>query len=165
MITAPSWSEKHTQMSDDTRQIMNLVHRFGEAFDAGAFDDALALFSRGHFIVGEEIAIDAAAMRAMWDEILIMHDGAPRTRHVITNHIIEVDDARAGATCRSAYTVFQQAGSLPLQAVISGRYHDRFARDDDGWYFLERDYRLMDMIGDLSHHLTAAALQSLRVRE
>ena len=55
-------------------------------------------------------------------------DGTPRAKHVTTNLMIEVDDARELATCRSYFTVLQQTEGLPLQPIIAGRYHDEFRR-------------------------------------
>ncbi len=73
--------------------------------------------------------------------------------------IIEVDEAAGTATCRSVYTVMQQAADGALQPVVCGRYHDRFARAADGsWHFVWRDYGLMDLVGDMSRHARSAAL-------
>ena len=80
-------------------------------------------------------------------------DGTPRTKHVTTNPIVEVDEALGTATCRSYYTVLQQIGDGPLQPVVAGRYHDRFERVADEWRFSERDYSLMDLTGEISGHL------------
>ena len=38
--------------------------------------------------------------------------------------IVAVNDDEA--TIRSMYTVFQQTETLPMQAIIAGRYHDPF---------------------------------------
>ena len=63
---------------------------------------------------------------AIWKSLIVLHpDGTPRTKHVTTNPIIEVDDAET-ASCRSYYTVLQQTDELPLQTIVTGRYHDRF---------------------------------------
>ncbi|MBV8930111.1 MAG: nuclear transport factor 2 family protein, partial [Mycobacteriaceae bacterium] len=84
--------------------------------------------------------------------LVVVHpDGTPRTKHVVTNPIIEIDENTA--TCRSYYTVLQQTDTLPLQVIVSGRYHDRFERVEGRWRFCYRDYSLMDLIGDLSQHL------------
>ena len=58
------------------------------------------------------------------------------------------------ATARSFYTVLQQIDNHPLAPIIAGRYHDVFAKVDDVWRFAQRDYSLVDLMGDLSHHLT-----------
>ena len=78
--------------------------------------------------------------------------GTPRTRPLISNPIVEIDESAGTASARSCYTVFQATEQLPLQAIASGRYLDRFARIDGQWCFTERQYRL-DLPGDLSRHL------------
>ena len=80
------------------------------------------------------------------------NDGTPKTHHVTTNAIIEVDEAAGTATSRSYYTVTQATPELPLRIIITGRYHDTFQRIDGEWWF---DTRIMfvDQMGDLSHHL------------
>ena len=70
-----------------------------------------------------------------------------------TNPIIEIDEALGTATCRSCYTVLQQIGDGPLQPIVAGRYHDHFERVGDVWRFSERDYSMMDLVGDVSGHL------------
>ncbi len=93
-------------------------------------------------------------MLTLWQSgVTVYPDGTPRTKHVVTNPIIEVDAAAGTATCRSYYTVFQQAGDFALQPIVAGRYHDQFERVDGKWRFVFRDYSMMDMIGDVSHHL------------
>ena len=81
-------------------------------------------------------------------------DGTPRTKHVTTNPIIEVDEDAGTAICRSYYTVLQQTEESPLQTIVAGRYHDRFERVDGRWRFSYRDLTLIDMVGDVSRHLT-----------
>jgi 3-phenylpropionate/cinnamic acid dioxygenase small subunit len=80
-------------------------------------------------------------------------DGTPQTKHVITNPIIEVNEGEGTATCRSNYVVFQQTDTLVFQAIVAGRYRDKFLRINGEWRFAERDYSLVDMVGDISQHL------------
>ena len=142
---------------DDVTAVTNLLYRYAELMDSGRFEDLEEeLFSRARFIVAPPPAepLDGAAMASLIMATTIRHaDGTPRTRHVITNPLVEIDRAAGTASCRSCYTVFQQTETLPLQAVAAGRYHDRFARADGGWHFTERDYTMLDMIGDVSQHL------------
>lgn len=146
-----------TDPADDVTAITNLLYRYAELMDAGRFEELESeLFSRARFTVAPLPAeqIDGAAMASLIMATTIRHaDGTPRTRHVITNPIVEIDQAAATATCRSCYTVFQQTATLPLQVIAAGRYHDRFACRDGGWHFTERDYTMLDMIGDVSQHL------------
>jgi 3-phenylpropionate/cinnamic acid dioxygenase small subunit len=87
--------------------------------------------------------------------------GTPRTKHVITNPIIEIDEDAGTATCRSYYTVLQATDDLPLQVIAAGRYHDTFERVNGAWRFKYRDYSLLDLKGNLSGHLQASLLGSL----
>ena len=82
----------------------------------------------------------------------LYEDGTPRTKHITTNSIIEVDDDAGVGSARSYYTVFQQTDTLKLQPIISGRYHDTFRRIEGRWWFDTRII-LIDLVGDLSQHL------------
>ena len=80
-------------------------------------------------------------------------DGTPRSKHVITNPIVEVADDGLTATVRSYYTVFQQVdGDFPLQPVINGRYRDEFTKVDGEWRYTRR-HMGVEYLGDLSRHL------------
>jgi hypothetical protein len=72
---------------------------------------------------------------------------------VTTNPILEIDEDAGTANCRSYYTVLQQTDEFPLQTIVTGRYHDCFERVDGQWRFSYRDLTLIDMVGDVSHHL------------
>jgi 3-phenylpropionate/cinnamic acid dioxygenase small subunit len=137
--------------------ICNLLYRYAELIDSGRFDEiACELFSNARLIVGPEgtPTVDAKQMLKIFERTTIRYeDGTPRTKHVITNPIVEVDEEAGAATCRSYYTVFQQTDDLPLQPVVCGRYHDRFERLDGEWRFVERDYTKVDLIGNVSQHL------------
>ena len=142
-------------MTDAALQIQNLVFRYAELIDLGDFDGL------GHLLADAEVgAADSAGSLTGHDAVVAMFtgttrrypDGTPRTKHVTSNCIIEVDEAIGIGTCRSYFTVLQQVGPLPLQPIIAGRYHDRFEREDDVWRFAERRF-FIDLVGDLSQHL------------
>lgn len=136
--------------------ITNLLYRYAELMDLGDFDGAAALFEHAEIILDREadVRTDAAGILGIWRSMVIVYDdGTPRTKHVTTNPIVEVDEALGTATCRSYYTVLQQVGDGPLQPVVAGRYHDRLERVADQWRFSERDYSMMDLVGDISGHL------------
>jgi 3-phenylpropionate/cinnamic acid dioxygenase small subunit len=82
----------------------------------------------------------------------LYEDGTPRTKHVTTNAIIDVDEDAGTATCRAYFTVFQALEEFSLQPIIAGRYHDKFERVDGAWRFTER-MMLPELMGDLSKHL------------
>ena len=141
-------------MSAET-EIVNLLYRYAECMDSGDLAGAAALFEHAVLRVGEAETVDAAGMLAFWTSMVILYpDGTPRTKHLVTNPIIEVDEEAGAASCRSYYTVLQQAGDFPLQVIVSGRYHDEFERFEDRWRFSYRDYTMIDFVGDVSHHLS-----------
>jgi 3-phenylpropionate/cinnamic acid dioxygenase small subunit len=136
-----------------------LLYRYAVYIDSGDFEGAAALFEHARLRVGsgDDDSVDAAGMLRLWRMLIIRYpDGTPRTKHVVTNPIIDVD--ADSATCRSYYTVLQQTDDLPLQVVVSGRYHDRFERVDGVWRFCYRDYTLIDFVGDTSHHLSQSVI-------
>jgi 3-phenylpropionate/cinnamic acid dioxygenase small subunit len=142
-------------MIDSARQVENLLYTYAARIDAGDFDGVGELFTYGR-VIG---AIDSPpfegrdGVRAMFEASTRRYDdGTPRTKHVTTNAIIEVDDGAGTASARSYYTVLQQTDELPLQAIIAGRYADTFQQVDGAWWF---DTRRMyvDLVGNLKHHL------------
>ena len=122
-------------------------------FDAGDFDGVGALLGRADFGGARTPKMSGAKNIA---GLLAMStrrfpDGTPRTRHLVLNLIVEVaDDATAAA--RSTFCVVQATDEVALQPIVVGRYRDRFARDDDGWYYTER-IADVEMLGDVSQHL------------
>jgi 3-phenylpropionate/cinnamic acid dioxygenase small subunit len=141
---------------NDEAAIANLVFRYAELIDGGDYDGIGALFADA-VITAEGGSVEwrgAEAITAMYvNGTRRYEDGTPRSKHVTSNLIVEVDDARAHATCRSYYTVLQQTDEVPLQPIVSGRYHDKFARAVDGpWRFTHR-HMFVDLVGDLTKHL------------
>jgi 3-phenylpropionate/cinnamic acid dioxygenase small subunit len=144
-------------VSTDATAITNLLYRYAELMDLGDFAGAARLFDHARIKVGVGDAgwVDSAAIQKIWEDgVMRYEDGTPRTKHVTTNAIVEFGDDGTTATARSYYTVFQQVGDTPLQPIVAGRYHDRFELVDGQWRWAERDYSLMDLLGDLSRHLS-----------
>jgi len=139
----------------DADAIRNLLGLYCELIDEGDFDGVGRLFAEGALADehGHELARGAGAVAAFYRQVDKLYDGSPRTKHLVVNTIVEVDDDGASATARSSYVALQQTDALPLQAIIAGRYRDRFERDGaGGWRFAERRFSA-DLLGDLSHHL------------
>ncbi|WP_367068796.1 nuclear transport factor 2 family protein [Oryzisolibacter sp. LB2S] len=135
-------------------QITQLLYRYAEHIDGGQLEQAAAMFERARIQTGAARPLDAQALLALWRRILILYPcGTPRTRHLITNPIVEVAGDGQTASARSCYTVLQAVDGFGLQVIASGRYLDRFACTEGVWHFTERDYRQMDFQGDLSRHL------------
>lgn len=142
-------------MSNHALQITNLLYRYAELMDSGDLPAVAALFRHARVKAGESgELLDEAGMLALWRRHVKIHTcGTPRTKHVITNPILEINETEDRAICRSYYTVLQATDTLPLQVVGAGRYHDEFERVDGVWRFSFRDYTLFDLQGDLRDHL------------
>lgn len=141
---------------DDSRQIENLIYQYAEFIDSGDLEGVANLFRNGAVF---SRAHDARCTG--YDEVLAMYQhscrlypdtGTPLTKHLTTNVIVEVDAHGKEGHARSYYTVIQATGALPLQAIISGKYRDRFRKTGSGWEFAEREM-IVDLIGDCSAHL------------
>ncbi|MEZ0578591.1 nuclear transport factor 2 family protein [Nocardioides sp. MH1] len=145
-------------MTDASREVERLLHRYADAIDAGDFDAVGALFKHGRICTEGPagpvtLAEGAAAVGAFYRGLVITYDdGTPRTRHVVTGVDVTVDEASASATGRSSYTVFQQVGDGPVETLAVGRYADTFHRIEGAWWFDARVMRI-DLGGDLSRHL------------
>ena len=139
-----------------SRTIENLIATYAELVDNGDFAGLGALLADATFTGSGAPVSGAATIEQMFRNMLIVYDdGTPRTKHVTTNIIIDADEQAGTAAARSYVTVFQARPGLALQAIMSGRYHDRFQRRDDHWHFTERRV-LIDLTGDLSGHLHQA---------
>ena len=147
---AGTWESHHA--------ISSLMFRYAECVDQADFDGLSALFEHGQ-IRSTSAADSAEGMRGeavgrFYAATNRVHaDGTLRTRHLATNVQIDIDEDADQATARSYYVVFQATEKLPFQAIVGGRYDDRFERVDGTWRFSERLVHV-DQIGDMSEHLS-----------
>lgn len=142
-------------MTDSNVEVANLIARYAECIDLGDFDGMAELLA--HAAVGDErgtsLLTGREAIRNLFASTARLYpDGTPRTKHVTTNLILEVDDKADRATARSYWTVFQAVEGLSLQPILAGRYLDAFERHHGRWRFSERRF-VVDLVGDVSHHM------------
>ena len=137
----------------DRDDITALVHRYGALLDAGDIDGVVALFSRATWrsAATGTVLRTPEEIRGVYEGI-VMHDGSPRTRHLMTNVVVEIDDGADEATGHSTYTVLQSVGpGDPIEIVVVGRYEDHYARGADGWHLTDRLF-FVDLQADTSRH-------------
>jgi hypothetical protein len=136
--------------------ITKLIYTYAERIDLGDFAGVGELFDHatltfegfGDAVSGQE-AIEALYGRTTRR----FEDGTPRTKHVMTNLIVDVDDGGVTASSRSYFTVLQAVpGELALQPVIAGRYRHRYERAEHGWRVTAM-HIMIDLMGDLSSHM------------
>jgi SnoaL-like domain len=147
-------------MNDDLQAIRNLCYAYTFALDEGDFaavgllleDATLRPVMPG---VGDEGVRGRAAVERFYrDQVVTYSRGRPMTRHLITNHAIEVDEDDT-ARSRCYFTVLQRPPGLPYQIVVGGRYDDRFAKRDGAWRFTERAIHV-DHLNEIGHHFRIA---------
>jgi hypothetical protein len=140
-----------------SRSIENLIATYAFLVDDGEFAKLGDLLAEADFSLngGPVTRGRDAIERLAHDALRTYEDGTPRTRHVTTNIIIEVDEQADAAVSRSYYTVFQSLPDFPLQAIASGRYQDRFKRRNGQWCFAGRTVST-SFVGDVSHHTHTA---------
>jgi alkylhydroperoxidase family enzyme/3-phenylpropionate/cinnamic acid dioxygenase small subunit len=142
-------------MLDDRTAIEHLILTYAERVDHGDFEAAAALFDHASWRAALKggINVDQHGADAVLEGFVKLAkrypDGTPRTKHVTTNMMIELDGDRASS--RSYYLILQETEGFPLQVITAGRYHDRFEKVDGSWRFADR-LAIPDLQGDLSHH-------------
>jgi 3-phenylpropionate/cinnamic acid dioxygenase small subunit len=141
-------------MTSDEQAIRNLLFTYAERIDRGDLDGMARLFEHAAYRAGDQPPLSDWRRVAELNQSLIRlyEDGTPKTQHDTTNVWIELDASGTTARARSRFTVLQRAPGQPLQVIVAGRYHDEFEKHAGAWRFRSR-HILMDLIGDLSHHL------------
>ncbi|MDW3687335.1 cytochrome P460 family protein [Cupriavidus sp. CV2] len=101
------WPRNHEitgdkSMTDDAVQLANLLYVYAERMDAGDLPGVVALFEHAEIEAGDTVQRGSEAMLKLWRANVKLHaDGTPRTKHVISNPIIEIASDGLTATVRS----------------------------------------------------------------
>lgn len=139
-----------------TEAITKLIYTYAERIDAGDFDGVADLLAGATLTFegyGDVVAGRDAVARLYERSTRRYEDGTPRTKHVMTNVIVDVEEAGASAASRSYFTVLQAVpGALTLQPVIAGSYRHTYALGASGWHVVTMHITI-DLVGDLSHHM------------
>jgi hypothetical protein len=129
------------------------MYRYAACIDLGDLDGVANLFINGEFrsAGNDRVLRGRDQVRKMFDGV-VLYDGTPRTHHVITNVIIDVEDAATEATGSCYFAVLQGVNEGgPIETILVGRYMDKYRRASSGWEFAERCV-VTDFAGDLSRH-------------
>lgn len=142
--------------AEDYYEIQKLLYRYCYHLDRGDFEQMAALFAHARLIMpaGGSIDRDPAAIVAMYRQYTRIYPdtGTPKTRHMVGNPIIDLDDSGTSATSHSYIVVFQGTDALSLQPVIAGHNLDRFIKENGQWRYEEREI-VSELFGDLSQHM------------
>lgn len=137
----------------DYLAIQKLVHSYPKLLDCGDLAGLGQLFAHAavHFESLEvPVVNDPARITGMFADFVQLYEGKPRTRHMICNLIVEPVSATQAVSTSSVF-VLQATEALPLQAIITGDYADRFEKVAGTWRFSERRIS-NDLFGNLSAH-------------
>jgi hypothetical protein len=141
-------------VNDDVQAINNLVFSYAELFDVGDFDSAVRLFAHATVsVAGSDYQARGPAARSLLTDLVQLHDGVPRTKHIVANVIVEIEPDGLSASTRSYYVALQAIPNLPLQPILAGRWHDKLEKVNGRWRFVDRVI-YCDLMGDISHHIT-----------
>lgn len=136
--------------------IAGLLYTYAERIDAGDFDGVAALLEHAEltFEGRAEALRGRDAVAGLYGASTRRYgNGTPRTKHVITNVIVEPGPGDASAASRSYFTVLQAVpGGLVLQPVVAGRYRHRFEHVEGSWR-VSAMHVAVDLVGDVGHHL------------
>jgi ketosteroid isomerase-like protein len=138
----------------DIDDIEAIVYGYAERLDAGDMGGVVDLFEHATWRSDAtgDVRRGADAIRQVYDRIAVYEDGTPRTKHLMTNLVVDIDGD--SATARSSYSVLQGiVAGEPLRFVVAGRYIDRFERGPDGWRLADRLF-LVDLSGDQTRHFS-----------
>ena len=138
---------------DSRTQITHLINQYGFTIDTGDLQGFAQLFENAEWTVeGTEPRVGTQQVLDALSTVRIYEDGTPRTKHIVSNLDLEIDEVNNSAKSQCYVTVFQQTNDFPLQAIFCGHYFDRFQWVGGVWQFSQRMIRYM-MVGDLSAHL------------
>jgi uncharacterized protein (TIGR02246 family) len=136
--------------------VTKLIYTYAERIDAGDFAGVAEIF--GDATLTFEGFGDAVSGREAIEQLYTRttrryEDGTPKTKHVMTNVIVDVADDAATASSRSYFTVLQAVpGDLALQPVIAGRYRHTYERVGGRWRVATM-HIIIDLMGDLGYHM------------
>jgi len=128
------------QRLEDTKQIHDLLIRYGLMLDGKDFKGYSELFSKDAVWIG---GFGSHSTPAGIEAMLLKYMGAaaPGTRnkdnfHLLTNEIIQVDGDRAKAVSKLIFYVKSPEGRPTPQ--MAGHYDDEFVRENGQWKFSKR---------------------------
>jgi hypothetical protein len=140
--------------SAERQDILRLMNEYCYRIDAGDKLGFARLFEHGTFELRGDPNGGLSGTQALLDmlENVILYDGKPQTKHVMSNETIEIDPGGETASAQCYIAVYQALPpDFPLQPIFMGHYFDSFEKVGGEWRFKRREIS-PDLIGDLSRH-------------
>ncbi len=125
------------------QQILNLIAQYAHYVDQGAFDKVGELFAEGTLLSpGQELKGKESVANQLKQNLQIFADGTPRTAHLNTNTVLNIEEEKDEATAVSTsyLTILPEEGEkgFSFQSIAVGRYDDTFIRKNGQWHFSVR---------------------------
>ncbi len=141
-------------MTDAREAIERLLFAYCDGIDRGNLAATAELFGIDGLYgqIDGPAACGAAQVLAAMQRSVRMYDGVPRTRHIVTNIVIDINDDQISAQSRSYVQVLHQAPGGELGPIAVGTYIDRVHLSGGSWKFAERRM-MLELIGDMGTHL------------
>jgi ketosteroid isomerase-like protein len=140
----------------DVHAVTKLIYSYAERIDEGDFAGVADVFEHATLTFegfGDAISGREAIEKLYTSTTRRYDDGTPRTKHVMTNVIVDIADDGVGASSRSYFTVLQAVpGELALQPVIAGRYRHTYEKVGGRWRVATM-HIIIDLTGELGHHM------------
>ncbi len=127
----------------DSSSIVNLVYRCAELLNCGETELAAGLFAHARVqLEPDGEFLGQRQLQSAWLE------QASTGERLIHNPIVEVDQAKDTAICRSRYTLIQPGLSMQWRVAETGIYSDEFERVGGEWRFSQRRCQVLDVSDD-----------------
>lgn len=146
-------------VTEDYEAIRRLAYEYTFLLDDGDFGGVARLLADAELqpvmrgVTASPIS-GAEHIRSFYADQVVVYDGDPRTRHVISNHAITVTGDEAHARCY--FTVLMKPPGKPLQIVVGGQYRDCFMRRGGIWRFAAKAIQV-DYLNNIALHFRIAA--------
>ena len=134
------------------KKITDLMNLYCTAIDSGDLKTFDRLFANATWVAEGRVPGPESM-----SNMILYEDGTPRTKHVITNLTLDIDEAAGSASGHCYVTVYQQTTEFPLQAIFVGEYYDTFSLSAQGWGCTRRKIR-HSLIGNMRAHLKTPSL-------
>jgi ketosteroid isomerase-like protein len=126
----------------DAEEITALVHSYALLLDGGDTEAVVALFE--HSTLRSEpngsVLRGSDEIRPVYERLKV--DGAPRTKHLLTNLTVDVEAASSSAASHCYWTVLREVPTGGIDVMLSGQYVDRFEKVNGRWRFADRLIRV-----------------------
>jgi hypothetical protein len=148
-------------MNDAYESIRKLCFTYTFALDEGDFERVAEVLAAAELRMvwrefDDRTVTGREEIRDFYADQVLTYDRNPRTRHVISNQLIEIDEAAATATSRAYFTLLQAPADGGFALVGGGQYHDGFAKRDGVWEFRRKTIQV-DYLNDPTQHFLISA--------